>query len=339
MCDTDGDASPPDREPRRGLSRRTVLLATGLAFGATALSVDMFSSPLRASAAGSYLRPCGDVPISSTWTGHRNRKPPSGEPGTDYAVPRGTPIRAATAGVIVGRKDTTDSATGRYIALRADDGNYIRYLHLTSSSVPNGTRVSRGQIIAYSGASGFGSETGYGSHVHVSLWIGGTPNQLGFTNTVNFENFVEGGPLPIYPEDDPVPTHQSTDFANNVSLPANAWTTIAVSYGQVYLGIAGVGIVETGDVSLNLKANGLTTGLQVRLVAEKLASNSGPVVSTQVQPVTEIRATAAAGSPTQGQHSQSYQLVGPMRLFVQVMALNSGVTLTGVSVRKNYWTS
>lgn len=250
-----------------------------------------------------------------------------------------TPIRAATAGVIVDRKDTTDSATGRYIALRADDGNYIRYLHLASSAVTNGTRVSRGQVIAYSGASGFGSETGYGSHVHVSLWIGGTPNQLGFTNTVNFENFVEGGPLPTYPEDDPVPTHQATDLSTSVALPVNAWTTVAVAAGQLYLAIVGVGTVETADVSLNLKATGLTTGLQVRLVAEKLASNSGPVTSTIVHPVTEIRATAAAGSPTQVQHAQSYQLVGPMRLFVQVMALNGGVTLTGISVRKNYWTS
>lgn len=338
MCDTHSP-SPPGREPHRGISRRTVLLATGLALGATAIAADVFSPPRSATAAGTYLRPCGDVPISSTWQGHRNRTPPSGEPGTDYAVAVGTPIRAATAGVIVDRKDTTDSATGRYIALRADDGNYIRYLHLKSSTVGNGTRVSRGQIIAYSGASGFGSETGYGAHVHVSLWIGGTPNQLGFTNTVDFENFVEGGSLPTQPEDDPVPTHQSSDFATNVALPANAWTAIAVASGQVYLAIVGTGIVETGDLSLNLKANGLTSGLQVRLVAEKLASNSGPVVSTHVQPVTEIRASAAAGTPTQGQHAQQYQLVGPMRLFVQVMALNSGVTLTGVSVRKNYWTS
>ncbi|OAN40185.1 hypothetical protein A4X16_13265 [Microbacterium sp. H83] len=316
-----------------------MLLATGLALGATAFSVDLFSPQLSANAAGTYLRPCGDVPISSTWQGHRNRKPPSGEPGTDYAVAMRSPIRAATGGVIVDRKDTTDSATGRYIALRADDGNYIRYLHLASSAVAIGTRVSRGQVIAYSGASGFGSETGYGSHVHVSLWLGGTPSQLGFPNTVNFENLVDGGPVPIYPEDDPVPTHQSTDFATSVALPANTWTTVAVAAGQLYLAIVGNGIVETGDVSLNLKANGLTTGLQVRLVAEKLASNSGPVVTTLVQPVTEIRATAAAGSPTQGQHAQSYQLVGPMRLFVQLMALNSGVTLTGISVRKNYWTS
>lgn len=339
MCDPDEDASPPGRQPQRGISRRTILLATGLAFGATAISADLFSRPQSATAAGPYLRPCGDVAISSTWQGHRNRKPPSGEPGTDYAVPVGTPIRAAAAGVIVDRKDTTTSATGRYIALRADDGNYIRYLHLSSSAVGNGTRVSRGQVIAYSGASGFGSETGYGSHVHVSLWLGGTPNQLGFPNTVNFENFVDGGPVPIYPEDDPVPTHQSTDLDTNVALPANTWTTVAVAAGQLYLAIVGNGIVETGDVSLNFRANGLTTGLQVRLVAEKLASNSGPVVSTVYQPVTEIRATAAAGSPTQGQHAQSYQLVGPMRMFVQLMALNSGVTLTRISVRKNYWMS
>ncbi|KJL22124.1 Murein DD-endopeptidase MepM [Microbacterium oxydans] len=177
------------------MTRRSLLVASGLTMGLAAFGLGAFARPGVAVAAGTYLRPCGNVPISDSWQGHKNRIPPSGEPGTDYSVGRGTPVLAATDGVIVDRKDTTSTATGRYLALRASDGNYIRYLHLDSSAVSVGTSVTRGQVIAYSGASGFGSDNGYGAHVHVSLWIGGTPNQLGYPNTVDFENYVgAGGP-------------------------------------------------------------------------------------------------------------------------------------------------
>lgn len=186
-----GDA--PDRF-EVALSRRSLLVASGFALGVAAIGADALSAA-PAAAAGTYLRPCGNVPISDSWQGHKNRNPPSGEPGTDYSVGKGSPVLAATDGVIVDRKDTTSTATGRYLALRGSDGNYIRYLHLNSSAVSVGANVTRGQVIAYSGASGFDSDNGYGAHVHVSLWIGGVPSQLGYKNTVDFENYVgDSGP-------------------------------------------------------------------------------------------------------------------------------------------------
>lgn len=172
------------------IPRRAFLLSAGLAAGAIAVSADFFSPESSAFAAGSYLRPCGDVRISDSWRGHKNRNPPSPEPGTDYAVLRGTPVQAAADGMIVDRNDSPAAATGRYLALRGDDGNYIRYLHLNSSAVFPGRRVRQGDVIAYSGASGFGSDTYYGPHVHVSLWIGRTPQEAGFRNTADFENYV-----------------------------------------------------------------------------------------------------------------------------------------------------
>lgn len=167
-----------------------MLVGSALALGAVAVGVDLSSPTTSAEAAGTYLRPCGNVRISSSWQGHKNRNPPSSEPGTDYAVRVGTPVMAATAGTIVARKDSTSTATGRYIALQGDSGDYFRYLHLDRSALSVGRRVERGDVIAYSGASGFGSEFGYGPHVHVSMWRGTTPYRAGFANSVDFENYV-----------------------------------------------------------------------------------------------------------------------------------------------------
>ncbi|WP_323742275.1 M23 family metallopeptidase [Microbacterium sp. UFMG61] len=270
--------------------------------------------------------------ISSSWQDHRNRNPPSGEPGTDYAVPVGTPIRAAADGVIVDRKDTTSTATGRYLALRADDGNYIRYLHLQSSAVLPGTRVARGQVIAVSGASGFGYEAGYGPHVHVSLWLGGTPLQLGFTNSVDFENYAE-------PED-PMPVHQSSEYSWNATLPNRKWTTVPVGMGKYYLASTGTSGSETGDLAIYFSATGVTRGFQIRVVAEALDS-AGQVTKTSGQPVLEIPPTrdSAVNPQTFGQYAVPYFLSGRLRIFAQVRALNSGIRVQKVIVKRNFWLS
>ncbi|MDY0984779.1 M23 family metallopeptidase [Microbacterium sp. CFBP9023] len=339
MCDA-GDSEPSSTDATQSfVSRRGVLLGTGFVLGAAAVGWEFFSPTLRASAEGTYLRPCGIVPISSSWMGHRNRNPPSGEPGTDYAVVRGTPIRAATSGVIVDRKDSTTTATGRYLALRTDDGNYIRYLHLQSSTVPLGARVSRGQLIAYSGASGFGSETGYGPHVHVSLWIGGTPLQLGFTNSVDFENYVEGGPIKP-PSEDPVPIHQSSTYQWNAVVPRGIWTRIPVAADLYWLAHSSATVKETGDVAIYLTTAKVTKGFQLRIVAETLNSSGAPIASAP-QPPFEVPVTRAEApnSPTYGQYSLPYFLSGPVRLFAEIRALNTGIIVQEVTVKKNYWLS
>jgi len=338
VCDA-GDIEPSASYAPPMLTRRVMLIAAGTAIGASLVGRDLFSPGLSATAAGTYLRPCGDVPISSSWQGHKNRNPPSGEPGTDYAVITGTQIRAAANGVIVDRKDSTTTATGRYLALRADDGNYIRYLHLQSSTVPLGARVARGQVIAYSGASGFGTDTGYGPHVHVSLWIGGTPLQLGFTNSVDFESYVDPAQYPPPPED-PVPLHKSMKYSWNAVIPHNSWTRIPVAPGSIWLAESSATIKETGDLTIYLSATGVTKGFQVRVLAQSLDS-SGAVVSTSPQPVLEIPATAAttANSATFGEYSLPYFLSGPLRLYAQIRALNAGIKVQQVLVKKNYWQS
>lgn len=123
-----------------------------------------------------YQRP---VPYSrsTSWAAHRRRNPPSSEPGIDMFVPIGTPVLAAESGRVVHVGDSIDPATGRFVTIDLDDARRVRYLHLSRRIVSVGQRVSRGQVIAYSGATGYGeedwswnvAETG-GAHVHMTLW-------------------------------------------------------------------------------------------------------------------------------------------------------------------------
>lgn len=141
-----------------------------------------------------YQRPTATTQVSSSWQGHRDRTPPSTEPGTDYPCAFGSRIVAAEAGRVVEVKTTTTTATGRFVTVDLDDGRRVRYLHLSRVTVTIGQRVARGELLALSGASGFGREWGYGAHVHVTLWAR-QAYTFGRNATLDFERYV-GTPTP-----------------------------------------------------------------------------------------------------------------------------------------------
>lgn len=186
------DAGPSGMS-RRGFVSASILSALGL----TVLQIETLPQP--ALAAGGYLRPCGDIAISDDWQEHKDRVPPSPEPGTDYMAAPGTDVYAAANGTIHTVNRSTAGAAGRYVGIQLDDGCYVRYLHLSAISVSVGQHVIRGQKVAESGGSAFGEEDGRGPHVHTSLWLNGSPYSLGFQNTVNFENYVSGAQTPSPP--------------------------------------------------------------------------------------------------------------------------------------------
>lgn len=140
-----------------------------------------------------YIRPVNGAPISSSWSDHRNRRPPSGEPGTDYACAYGSTLVSPAAGRVITVKHDTSGAMGRRVIVHFDDGNSVDMIHLSEVWVTAGQRVGAGQAVGKSGASAGGSNWGVGAHVHVSLWIGGTPFTKGWANTVDFEAHVLAG--------------------------------------------------------------------------------------------------------------------------------------------------
>lgn len=130
----------------------------------------------------SLLLPVGPRANMSSWTAHINRGEPSSEPGTDFYCPHGTEVVAPDDGVIYATGNSVIPATGRYVGIAMDNGMATRGLHF-SRLIRTSGRVKRGEVIALSGASGYGSEffgepernaafyrnTG-GDHVHQTLW-------------------------------------------------------------------------------------------------------------------------------------------------------------------------
>ena len=123
--------------------------------------------------------------ITDSFDGHRNRKPPARNPGTDYGVVLGTPVKAIADGTITGIVPTFTGAGGRMIFQSFPSGHNADYLHLSRIDVVAGQQVKQGQVIGLSGGSGLGKENGYGPHLHLSIRIGGQPTMA--TGNMDFE--------------------------------------------------------------------------------------------------------------------------------------------------------
>lgn len=148
------------------------------------------------------LLPLGERRMSG-WAQHQVRRPPSDEPGTDWYAPIGTPVIAPADGRIYGAGNSIKPATGRWVGIDFFNGMRFRCMH-HSQLVRVGGIVEAGELIAYSGASGYGEEnwswnpaTG-GSHSHGTLW----PTQVsrygynrltGKPYTIDFMQFAVAG--------------------------------------------------------------------------------------------------------------------------------------------------
>lgn len=138
---------------------------------------------------------------TASWLSHTHRSPKSTEPGTDMFVPIGTPIYSPADGHIYGYGATIRPATGRWVGVDFDNGLRFRCMHLSRLVRTEGP-VKRGDLLGYSGASGYGYEdwstlsTMPGAHTHVTLWpthssrFGYQANGLPFT--VDFMEYVGG---------------------------------------------------------------------------------------------------------------------------------------------------
>ena len=89
--------------------------------------------------------------------------------GIDFAVPTGTPVMAAGAGVI--QEAHWENGFGNFVVLNHGNGYATAYGHLSryALGIRPGAHVRQGQVIAYSGATGLAT----GPHLHYEIRING----------------------------------------------------------------------------------------------------------------------------------------------------------------------
>lgn len=94
-----------------------------------------------------------------------------GYPATDWGADVGTPVYAMHAGIFYRRGPYPDLGK-RDPGVCADveaPGLFSRLAHLSRYALPSGTRVAEGQLVGYSGNSGYSK----GPHVHAYIVVNG----------------------------------------------------------------------------------------------------------------------------------------------------------------------
>ena len=99
-------------------------------------------------------------PVQKRWKAHR---------GTDFAAPRGTPIRSVGDGIVVEAK--YGKYNGNYVKVRHNSTYSTQYLHMSkiAAGMKPGVKVRQGQTIGYVGSTGLAT----GAHLCYRFWKNG----------------------------------------------------------------------------------------------------------------------------------------------------------------------
>jgi murein DD-endopeptidase MepM/ murein hydrolase activator NlpD len=92
--------------------------------------------------------------------------------GVDFGIPIGTPVKSAGNGIVEGIGNTDavcpGASYGKWVFIRYDNGLASTYGHLSVISANQGQRVKTGDVVGYSGNTGYST----GPHLHMSVYAG-----------------------------------------------------------------------------------------------------------------------------------------------------------------------
>lgn len=89
----------------------------------------------------------------------------AGDPGSN----KGVPIHAARDGVVTAVYGIDGNGGGNRVYLQHDNGWTSWYMHMVRTAATVGQRVSRGEIIGYTGGSGSSGQGAYPEHLHFEI--------------------------------------------------------------------------------------------------------------------------------------------------------------------------
>ncbi len=93
-----------------------------------------------------------------------------GHNGVDFAASIGTPVKSAESGIVVGVGDTDKgckgASYGRWVLVKHSNNLTTLYAHLSLIKVTKGQSVTSGQVVGYSGDTGYTT----GPHLHFTVY-------------------------------------------------------------------------------------------------------------------------------------------------------------------------
>lgn len=182
-----------------------------------------------------YLYPTSTKNVSDSFADHVARG--SVNPGTDYTAPYGSEVRAVADGYVAGVVTTNYGSGGRMVYVDHDDQLGTDYLHLSliASGIVEGKRVFRGDLLGYSGASGYGDDHYYGAHLHISIRNTHGYHAMNHGN-FDFDKFIKdqaatagsGGGTPIIQEEDDMSAHVyvQSNTPNSPTVSSKDWIIV-----------------------------------------------------------------------------------------------------------------
>ena len=93
-----------------------------------------------------------------------------GHTGMDFAASSGTRILSARGGIVLGTGNTDatcpNASYGKWVFIKHDNGLSTLYAHLSSISVSGGQSIGAGELVGYSGNTGYST----GPHLHFGVY-------------------------------------------------------------------------------------------------------------------------------------------------------------------------
>ncbi len=108
--------------------------------------------------------------------------------GVDFRASRGTLVKAALSGVVAGIGNTDEQrgcySYGKWILIKHPNGLSTLYAHLDLIKASAGQSIATGEIIGYSGQTGYST----GPHLHVTVYASQGVEIQKFSSSINCKN-------------------------------------------------------------------------------------------------------------------------------------------------------
>lgn len=122
-----------------------------------------------------------------------------GHNGIDFAARVGTPVKAARFGVVVGTGNTDIVrgcySFGKWVMVKHDNGLATLYAHLSQITVSQGEGLSTGDLVGYSGQTGFAT----GPHLHFAVYVASATQIVTLGSATNKQTACANAVMPVAP--------------------------------------------------------------------------------------------------------------------------------------------